>query len=73
MLLNKTANPFVRPAKNPREKVRADERLGVVPKVTTPTGHPFRLEENQSGDKFGRTGERKSQPCKLNIPARWIC
>ena len=56
--MNETSNPFDRPAKNPREKVRADERLWVVPKVTTLTVHPFRPGDKTNSESTGRTGER---------------
>jgi hypothetical protein len=56
--MNETSIPFDRPAKNPREKVRADERLWVVPNVTTLTVHPFRLDDKTNSKPTGRTGER---------------
>ena len=57
-----SSNPFARPPKNPREKVRAGERLRVVPKVTTLTVLPLRLGDNSNRKERGRTGERTEKP-----------
>lgn len=58
MLLNETSNPLARPAKNPREKVRAGERIWVVPMVTTLSALPLRLGDDSSKSRRGQPGDR---------------
>jgi hypothetical protein len=74
---NETSKTVDRPQKNPREKVRAVERLGLVPKVTTLTGLPLRRGDNSNRKERGRTGERienKSLGLRTttDLTVRWI-